>query len=84
MKLKATSKPKAKPNEGVDTKEQHFQKIENVLVSEIFNQPSKGVVRFLTLLEALYQHNPKCFCQSDGNGNRKFKNLFCQRMKHHY
>jgi len=84
--LKATSKPKAKPNEGVDTKEQHFQKIENVLVSEIFNEPSKGVVRFLALLEALYQHNPQSFAKATevvtGNSRTYFAKDEASLLKH--
>lgn len=59
LKDMANPKPKKKV-----TNDQDLQSVEKVLKSEIFTEKSKGVVRFLALLEALYQVNSESFAKA--------------------
>lgn len=56
--LKEMVKPKAKIKQQ-ESKELDLNKLEKILNSDLFTEKAKGVLRFLTLLEALYQldHN---------------------------
>lgn len=60
---KAEAKPKNRAKKA-QINDQDLDKIEKVLNSTIFAEKSKGVVRFLALLEALYQVNKETFAKA--------------------
>lgn len=68
--LKEMAKPKQKKHSHhgssvkLEVKPSSHEQLEKVLDSALFNVPAKGVVRFLTLLEALYLHNPNAFAKA--------------------
>ena len=68
--LKEMAKPKQKKHSHhgssvkLEVKLSSHEQLEKVLDSALFNAPAKGVVRFLTLLEALYLHNPNAFAKA--------------------
>ena len=68
--LKEMAKPKEKKHSHhgssvkLEVKPSSHEQLEKVLDSALFNAPAKGVVRFLTLLEALYQHDPNAFAKA--------------------
>lgn len=61
--LKEMVKPKEKAKKHVEA-ERSFQKIEKLLDSDLFTEKSKGVVRFISLLETLYQVDKEAFAKA--------------------
>lgn len=83
LKEMAKPKTKTKPQE---TKQPDLHKIEKILNSELFTEKSKGVLRFLTLLEALYQLDRNAFAKATevvtGNERTYFAKNEATLLKH--
>ena len=90
--LKEMAKPKEKkhlhhePRVKSEVKRSSNEQLEKVLDSALFTEPAKGVVRFLTLLEALYKHNPDAFAKATemvtGNSRTYFAKDEASLLKH--
>lgn len=91
--LKEMAKPKDKkhshyhePSVKLEVKRSSNEQLEKVLDSALFTEPAKGVVRFLTLLEALYKHNPDAFAKATemvtGNSRTYFAKDEASLLKH--